>query len=302
MCERLYADLTSCIAKTTVLVLSLLFPIFLICQKELNPKFTKFEGDVYDLPYDSLPLGYRPYVEELEPASKLKWKKIMVRVRNTSQPFMDVELTKGFGIIFKNQMMIPEDGYYEFILASDDGSKLWIDDELIVDNDGIHQMKVVRDSVNLKRGLYPIKIWYYQALPSKYGFIFDSRYLGPEKKQDQQITEPIVWDGDILFEFDHYELSDNGFAKLDSLVSLISNNKIEAVTIMGHTDDTGSMDYNYSLSEKRAESIKRYIENAASQVEVRLTAIGYGENQPRVPNDSPINRAKNRRVELLLNQ
>ncbi len=299
MCKRLFSDWTTYLSKIPVLVFCLLSPILLISQKELNPKFTNFEGVVYELPHDSLPLGYRPYVEELEPVSKLKWKKIMVRVRETSEPFTDVEMTKGFGLIFENQMMIPEDGYYEFILASDDGSKLWIDDELVVDNDGIHKMKVVRDSVNLKRGLYPIKLWYYQALPSKYGFIFDSRYLGPEITET---TDPIVWDGDFLFEFDHYELSEEGFAKLDSLVHLISDKKIEAITIMGHTDDVGSLDYNYSLSEKRAQSIKEYIQSTVSQVKVKLTAIGYGEQQPRVPNDSPINRAKNRRVELLLNQ
>ena len=150
------------------------------------------------------------------------------------------------------------------------------------------------------RDRYPIKLWYYQAFPSKYGFIFDSRYLGPESNQKTE-SEPIVWDGDILFEFDHYELSDQGVSKLDSLVTLIANKKIEAVTIMGHTDDIGSLDYNYSLSEKRAQAIMRYIQSSAGQVDVKLTAIGYGENQPRFPNDSPLNRAKNRRVELLLN-
>lgn len=300
MCEKLYDNLTFCVIKTAVLVFNLLLPFLIISQKELNPKFTNFEGVVYKIPFDSLAFGYRPYVEELEPVSKLNWKKIMVRVRKTSEPFTDIDMTKEFGVIFENQMMIPEDGYYEFILASDDGSKLWIDDKLIVDNDGIHQMRVVRDSINLKRGLYPIKLWYYQAFPSKYGFIFDSRYLGPESNQKTE-SEPIVWDGDILFEFDHYELSDQGVSKLDSLVTLIANKKIEAVTIMGHTDDIGSLDYNYSLSEKRAQAIMRYIQSSAGQVDVKLTAIGYGENQPRFPNDSPLNRAKNRRVELLLN-
>lgn len=299
MCERLLIDCATYYNKTLVLVLCLVSQTLLLSQEERNPRFSNFKGSVYELPLDSLPFGYRPYVEDLEPVSNIDWKKIMVRVRETSEPFTDIEMTKEFGIIFKNQMMVPEDGFYEFILASDDGSKLWIDGELIVDNDGVHHMKVARDSINLTRGLYNIKIWYYQAFPSKYGFIFDSRYLGPAETTS---PEPIVWDGDILFEFDHYELSNQGFSKLDSLITLIYSEKIDAVTIMGHTDDIGSNDYNYTLSEKRAQSIKKYIESSVNKVDVKLTAIGYGEHQPRVPNNSSVNRAKNRRVELLLNQ
>ena len=299
MYERPFLQCVVNPVRTSFLMFFLWSPILLVSQEELKPRFTNFEGFVYQLPLDSLLFGYRPYIEKLAPVSKLNWKEIMVRVRNTTEPFADIEMTKEFGIIFNNQMMIPEDGYYEFILASDDGSKLWIDDELIVDNDGVHPMKVRRDSLNLKRGLYPIKIWYYQAFPSKYGFIFDSRYLGPEVTTK---SGPIVWDGDILFEFDHYELSEKGFSKLDSLITLISKENIDKITIMGHTDDIGSIDYNYILSEKRAQSIKQYILSSTDQADVKLTAIGYGEQQPRVPNNSPMNRAKNRRVELLLNQ
>lgn len=299
MYERLFLSRIGCMTKTSVLMFFLWSPIFLISQEELNPRFTNFEGFVYQLPKDSLLFGYRPYVEELVPIAKLNWKEIMVRVRDTTEPFADIELTKEFGVIFNNQMMVPEDGFYEFILASDDGSKLWIDEELIVDNDGVHPMRVKRDSINLKRGLYPVKIWYYQAFPSKYGFIFDSRYLGPVVTAP---SDPIVWDGDILFEFDHYELSTKGLAKLDSLITLISNEHIDKITILGHTDDVGSVDYNFTLSEKRAQSIKQYILSSTDQADVKLTAIGHGEQQPRVPNDTPMNRAKNRRVELLLNQ
>jgi len=281
------------------LVFCFLFPIITLAQKDLKPGFTNFEGKVYKLPLDSLRWGYRPYVEALEPVDYLTWKKIMVRVRAIKDPFPDIEMKKEFGIIFTTQMMIPQDGNYEFILASDDGSKLWIEEELIVDNDGVHHMAVARDSINLKRGLYPIKIWYYQAYPSKYGFIFDSRYLGPEMTE---VREPIVWDGDILFDFDNYNLSHQGLIKLDSLVHLLSQNDIEEVTIMGHTDNVGPVDYNYRLSERRAQSIKQYIESTMSQIGIKLVAIGYGEQQPRAPNDTAHNRAKNRRVELVLSQ
>ncbi len=276
----------------------LCFPISTaIGQSDLDPRFTNFDGTVHQIPYDSLLLGYRPYVEDLDTLSKLSWKKVFVRVLETKDPFPDVSLRTEFAIIFKSQMMIPKDGQYEFILASDDGTKLWIDDELVLDNDFVHAMKVARDTINLKRGLYPIKLWYYQAFPSKYGVIFDSRYIGPEK---EEISEPIVWDGDILFDFDHYVLSDEGFRMLDDLVTVINSKGIDEITIRGHTDSIGPEDYNYTLSEKRAQAIKDYIEDATKEIQVQLIAIGYGEEQPRVPNTTAANRAKNRRVEFVL--
>jgi len=116
LCIRLFAGL----------FLTVGLSVHIYAQDIPHPVFKKFKGKVLELAPDSLKLGYRPYVEALDPVDTLIWDEIMVRVRKTKRPFPDVDLEQGFGILFYNQMLIKQDGYYEFILASDDGSKLWI--------------------------------------------------------------------------------------------------------------------------------------------------------------------------------
>ncbi len=72
-----------------------------------------------------------------------------------------------------------------------------------------------------------------------------------------------------------------------------------AFEISGHTDDIGSASKNRWLSRRRAWSVANYLV-AAGIRESRLTAVGYGEDKPLVPNDTDENRAKNRRIEFNL--
>ena len=72
------------------------------------------------------------------------------------------------------------------------------------------------------------------------------------------------------------------------------------LTVAGHTDSTGSEEYNQNLSQKRAESVK----NALVQRGVaayRINAVGYGESQPVGDNETEFGRQQNRRVEVRIN-
>ncbi len=76
--------------------------------------------------------------------------------------------------------------------------------------------------------------------------------------------------------------------------------------ISGHTDSKGSEEYNQKLSEKRAESVKKWlIENAGVNPKI-IEISGYGESRPVAPNtnpdgsDNPEGRQKNRRVEIVI--
>lgn len=71
------------------------------------------------------------------------------------------------------------------------------------------------------------------------------------------------------------------------------------LAISGHTDDIGSQAYNLSLSTRRAESVGAWLRGhgiAAGRVHVK----GCGKSMPRHPNNSEENRARNRRVEILV--
>ncbi|MFT3927923.1 MAG: OmpA family protein [Myxococcales bacterium] len=80
---------------------------------------------------------------------------------------------------------------------------------------------------------------------------------------------------------------------------IMRNHELLEVEVRGHTDDVGGADANHDLSQRRAEAVKNWLVKAGVERE-RLTAKGFGMDQPIVPNVTPQNRAKNRRVEFLI--
>ena len=65
------------------------------------------------------------------------------------------------GLIYKGYINIPEDGIYSFYLSSDDGSMLYINGQVIIDNDGLHAPGEVTDQTALKKGYHPIEVQYF---------------------------------------------------------------------------------------------------------------------------------------------
>jgi OOP family OmpA-OmpF porin len=89
-------------------------------------------------------------------------------------------------------------------------------------------------------------------------------------------------------------------ADLNMLGETLVQHPQAQIEIAGHTDDVGSEFYNQGLSQKRAESVKQYlVEKFPNITPERLITQGYGENQPRRPNDSARARSENRRVEAV---
>jgi hypothetical protein len=81
-------------------------------------------------------------------------------------------------MILHSTMYVEREGCYEFSLNSDDGSVLWIDHVEVVNNDGGHGMRLVRDSAAITEGVYGVKLWYFQGLPDRFGLILDARRVG----------------------------------------------------------------------------------------------------------------------------
>ncbi len=84
---------------------------------------------------------------------------------------------------------------------------------------------------------------------------------------------------------------------LGSVANTLSQYEKSYVDVLGHTDSTGSDQYNQSLSERRAESVSNFLANSGVQ-QARLATKGYGESQPVASNSTEEGRAANRRVEL----
>lgn len=112
--------------------------------------------------------------------------------------------------------------------------------------------------------------------------------------------------GDVLFDFDKHDLRPDALATLDKLAALLGNFPGRAVAVNGHTDAKGSDDYNDALSQRRAESVHRYLADHDAAAQRRYEVRGFGEKQPVAPNahadgsDDPQGRQKNRRVEVVL--
>jgi outer membrane protein OmpA-like peptidoglycan-associated protein len=109
----------------------------------------------------------------------------------------------------------------------------------------------------------------------------------------------ITFNSGILFDLNSSNLGGVAKDNIGKLAVVLNKYADTDVLIEGHTDITGSVDYNQTLSEKRAASVSNFLSANAVQT-TRLTTIGYGPNQPLVDNDTPANRSLNRRVEIAI--
>ncbi|MDX9916851.1 MAG: OmpA family protein [Gudongella sp.] len=107
----------------------------------------------------------------------------------------------------------------------------------------------------------------------------------------------------ILFESGSAQLKDTGISLLGKLETML-NSFDNDIVIEGHTDNvpmnTVLYPSNWELSAARAVSVLRYINEDMNIEPTRLSARGYGEYSPIAPNDTPVNRARNRRVNLMI--
>ncbi len=101
--------------------------------------------------------------------------------------------------------------------------------------------------------------------------------------------------GNIYFGPGSARLDSKSIPLLDNLYDVVNRCPGMSIEIGGHTDSDGSTRSNQRLSEKRARSVGRYLATKGIAPE-RMKIVGYGEAQPLVANDSPANKAKNRRI------
>jgi len=70
--------------------------------------------------------------------------------------------TDKYGFVFDGLVKAPADGIYTFYISSDDGSKLFIDDKVLVDNDGLHGMSEKSNEMPLAKGYHKIKVLFFE--------------------------------------------------------------------------------------------------------------------------------------------
>ena len=105
--------------------------------------------------------------------------------------------------------------------------------------------------------------------------------------------------GNVTFATDSADLSYSFFDVLNSVGKVLEEFDQTVVEVAGHTDSTGTEDYNQGLSERRASSVATYLQGRGV-IEARLMPVGMGELRPVADNGSADGRQANRRVEITM--
>ncbi|AEA45084.1 OmpA family protein [Fluviicola taffensis] len=145
----------------------------------------------------------------------------------------------------------------------------------------------------------------------KDGAAFDSKLITKEeivKKENRvnnnlEVKELKVGEAytinDILYDYNSDFLSTKSKFILREFARFLKSNPTVKIMVQGHTDSDGDDAKNLDLSDRRAKGVKAYLQSQGIESD-RLEAKGYGETKPKVENDTPENKAKNRRTDFLI--
>lgn len=120
----------------------------------------------------------------------------------------------------------------------------------------------------------------------------------PEIKKDVLKKAAVSAQG-IFFETGSNVIQKKSYKNLDALALIMKTDPALIAEVQGHTDNVGDAAKNKALSQKRADAVKTYLVSKGVDA-ARLTAVGYGQEQPVADNKTKEGKAKNRRVEFKL--
>lgn len=112
--------------------------------------------------------------------------------------------------------------------------------------------------------------------------------------------DQVVLEVDILFDFDQHNVKPMYYDQVEQLADYLKRFVNTRVLIAGHTDDRGSYEYNQGLSERRAQAVADLLVNRFAIESGRISTQGYGKTQPRTSGVTDADRARNRRIEAIV--
>jgi outer membrane protein OmpA-like peptidoglycan-associated protein len=142
-------------------------------------------------------------------------------------------------------------------------------------------------------------------------------YMDSQKKDFEKVLAPEIQAGAIniqkvnqnnllvtmtsqtAFDFDSTVIKPGFYSTMDKIANVLIRYGKTHLTIVGHTDNVGTDQYNQTLSERRAQAVNDYLRNKGVLVQ-RLVFLGRGETMPRAANTAEEGRRLNRRVEIVI--
>ena len=123
--------------------------------------------------------------------------------------------------------------------------------------------------------------------------------IGAPDTRNKLITEGRLVTYGIYFDVNKDVVKPESYGTLKEIASALADNPGVRVRIIGHTDSDGADAANLDLSKRRADSVKNELAKTFGIDASRIETEGMGETKPVAPNDTPVNKALNRRVEFV---
>lgn len=305
------------LSKKQKICLFLLLFISISISKAQNSEqaiqFSQFTGPVYYMPKMTLKEGkwkkinfqefYSDTIYSYEQIGEIQLDALNIpNSKIETSNFPGVERKTRFCMVLKSEATVNNSGCYEISLSSDDGSRLWLEGKQIIDNDGGHGMRTKKDTLFLEEGVYDTKVWYFQGLPFNFGLIMETLKFDNDSLCIDTISnappKQYLLKG-ALFKHDKYSLSPDNLNQLQRIADTINIVKPSKLKIIGHTDDTGTAQYNLDLSLKRATSVANKIARLIDSSNINIIIEAKGSQVPMATNETEEGRQLNRRVEII---
>ena len=118
------------------------------------------------------------------------------------------------------------------------------------------------------------------------------------QQSEQGLVVPLP--EQVLFDFNKADVRPDATPTLDKVAQVVGFYAGAQVEIQGHTDDVGTDQFNQGLSERRANAVRDHLVSVTGIAAETLVVKAFGESRPVAPNDSELNRQRNRRVEVVI--
>lgn len=121
----------------------------------------------------------------------------------------------------------------------------------------------------------------------------------PVVASEPVVSAPVISNhNSAYFGFNQYDIKDGYTGVIKANADQLTSNATAKVQVQGNTDDIGSVEYNLSLGQKRADAVKKALVADGANAK-QVEAVSYGKLKPKYPNDNDASRAQNRRSDIV---